>query len=216
MEDYDWLVPATSFDQWTHRSQHPDTRLDHFFSGEAALGYELANSGDARVRLQTGFKYTDVQWSAYGGSYIYSDNGFRDKVGNFADGEPGITYRQQLPELFIGVDGDQTYGNLRVGGLLRGGITAFASATDNHWMRDLLFEDQFRVAPTFTAGLDLNYALGPMAEIFIAGRYDRAFTMRGRTEVFNTNTGALVSANDDAAGGDLQSVEITTGLKGRF
>lgn len=216
MEDYDWMAPANSFDDWTHRSQHPDTRLNHFLSGEVALGYDLARDERSSVRMHGGFKYTDVYWSAYGGSYVYSVNGFRDEAGNFPEGEPGIDYRQRLPELFVGVDGEEHYGSFRLGGLLRGGVTVLGSATDNHWMRDLLIEDSFGVAPSLSAGLDAGFALGRMAELFVSARYDQTFQMRGRAEYIDTNTGAITIAEDDIAGAALRTLSLNVGLKGRF
>jgi outer membrane protease len=216
MEDYDWLNGSPVFDNWTHRSQHPDTNLDHYWTGAAALGYDLFKDETAIIRLHGGFKYTDVQWSAYGGSYVYSVGGFRDTTGNFADGEPGITYRQQFPEIFVGVDGEERYGNIRVGGLLRGGVTLYSVATDNHWMRDRLFIDDLKVAPTFTAAADIGFALGPMAEFVIAGRYEQIFQQRGDTRVYDTTTGNLIATSADGAGADLASVQVTAGLHGRF
>jgi outer membrane protease len=216
MEDYDWLIATDNFDNWTHRSQHPDTNLDYFASGALSAGYEVANSGDAVVRLHGGLKYTDVQWSASGGSYVYSEFGFRDAVGNFADGEPAIRYRQKLPEIFLGADGEQHYGNVRLGGLLRGGLTVFTQSNDNHWMRDLLVVDTFGVSPTFELGADVGFALGPLAEAFIAARYEHKFLMRGMGEYFDTLTGIRTIVGDDIAGADLRSIDVTAGIKGRF
>lgn len=216
MEDYDWLVATNNFDDWTHQSKHPDTHLGHFVSLDLAGGYELARSETAYVRALLGLKYTDVAWDAFGGSYIYSVGGFRDSVGSFADGEPGISYRQQLPEVFIGVDGEERYGNLTIGGMLRGGLTVMGRSTDNHWMRDLRVEDSFRVAPSWSAGLDASYSLGPMAELFVAARYDHAMQMRGRAEYYDTTTGVMTTSGDDIAGAELRSIDLTLGLKGRF
>ncbi|MBU1307754.1 MAG: omptin family outer membrane protease [Alphaproteobacteria bacterium] len=216
MEDYDWLIRTSNFDDWTHRSQHPDTMLNHYVTAAANVGYDLVNDPDAVVRVQAGVKYTDVKWSAYGGSYIYSTNKFRDTVGNFADGAPAISYRQQLPEIFVGFDGEQTYGNVRVGGMLRGGLTVLAQTNDNHWMRNLLVVDNFRPAPTFAAGLDFGFALGPLAEFVVAARYDQAFLMRGKSEYFNTTTGVRTIVDDNIGGAELRSAEITAGLRGRF
>lgn len=216
MEDYDWLIATDSFENWTHRSQHPDTDLDHYWTGAAALGFELVRDETAVVRLHGGFKYTDVQWSAYGGSYIYSVGGFRDTAGNFADGAPGVTYRQQLPEIFLGLDGEERYGNIRLGGLLRGGLTVLAQTHDNHWMRDLLVVDTLGVTPTISAGADVGFALGPLAEIYIAARYDQTFLMRGKSEYFDTNTGIRTIVGDDLGGADFRSVEVTAGLRGTF
>ncbi|UYN98636.1 MAG: omptin family outer membrane protease [Devosia sp.] len=216
MEDYDWFLPTDDFDNWTHRSQHPDTDLNHYFSGEIALGYDLSRTENANVRMHGGFSYTDVHWAAYGGRYVYSVNGFRDETGSFPDGEPAIDYRQRLPEVFIGVDGEETYGSFRLAGLLRGGVTVLGNSTDNHWMRDLRVEDSFGVAPTLTAGLDAGFALGPMAELFIGARYDHKFMMRGRAEYIDTNTETITIAEDDIAGAALRTLSLNVGLKARF
>ena len=216
MEDYDWLRGDDTFDNWSHRSQHPDTQVDHYYTGAAALGYELVNHDNAVVRAHAGLKYTDVQWTAYGGTYLYSGAGFRDTPGTIPDGTAVITYRQQLPELFLGVDGEEYYGNFRVGGLLRGGLTFLAVATDDHWLRNLRFVDTLYVAPTFTAGVDVGYALGRNAELFLAARYDHIFEQRGDTRTYDIATGAPLDTYIDSAAGALRSAELTAGLKGKF
>lgn len=216
MEDYDWLRGNYTFDNWSDRSQHPDTRLDHYFTGAGMLGYELVNHDNAVIRIHGGFKYTDVKWTAYGGSYVYSGVGFRDTTGNFADGVPGITYRQQLPELFLGFDGEEDYGSFRIGGLLRGGMTFLAVATDDHWLRNLRFVDSLYVAPTFSAGVNVGVDIGRNAEFTLAARYDHVFEQRGDTRYYNIATGALTGGARNAATGALRSAEVTAGLKAWF
>jgi outer membrane protease len=217
MEDYDWLKGDDRFDNWSDRSQHPDTSLDHYVSGAATLAYALVDDGNAVIRAHGGFKYTDVQWTAYGGTYVYSTNsGFRDNPGSIPDGVAGATYRQQLPELFVGVDGEEHYGNVSVGGLLRGGVTFLAVTTDDHYLRDLRFIDSLWIAPTFTAGLDVGFALGRNAELTLAARYDHIFEQRGNTREYDTTTGALTGDFIGSAAGALRSAEITAGLKGAF
>lgn len=219
MEDYDWLKGDDTFENWSHRSQHADTRLDHYFTGAATLGYELVNDASAVIRAHGGIKYTDVQWTAHGGTYTYSSGGgFRDISASIADGVPGITYRQQLPELFLGVDGEERYGNFRIGGLLRGGVTFLGVATDDHYLRvpPLHFVDSLWMAPTFTAGMDIGFALGRNAELTLAARYDHIFEQRGDSKVYDANTNTLLSSTTATAGGALRSAEITAGLKGLF
>lgn len=217
MEDYDWLKGDDTFDNWSHRSQHPDTAIDHYFTGAASLGYELVKDETAVIRAHAGFKYTDVQWTAYGGTYLYSSaGGFRDIPGSIPDGTPSITYRQQFPELFLGFDGEERYGNIRVGGLLRGGMTFLSTATDDHWLRDLRFVDALYVAPTVTVGADVGFALGPNAEFTIAGRYDHIFEQRGDTTYIDIPSGTQTGSLTDVAAGALRSAEVTAGLHGSF
>lgn len=217
MEDYDWLKGDDTFENWSHRSQHPDTNLDHYYTAAASVGYELVEDDTATVRAHAGFKYTDVKWTAYGGTYVYSSlAGFRDIAGSIPDGVAAITYRQQFPELFLGVDGEERYGNIRIGGLLRGGVTFLSVATDDHWLRNLRFADTLYVAPTITAGVDVGFALGANAELTLAARYDHIFEQRGDTKYYDIATGAQTGALSNVAGGGLRSAEFTAGLRGSF
>lgn len=215
MVDYDWLGGDDTLENWTHRSEHPDTDLAHFWTGSATIGYDLANVPDAVIRLHGGFQYTDVKWDAFGGSYVYSDAGFRDDVGSFADGAPAISYQQQMPEVFLGVDGEQYYGKLRVGGLMRAGLVVGAVATDDHWMRDLRFTDTIYLQPSVELGLDAGYAIGPMAELTLAGRFKHMFEQRGDTAIYNTVAGTTTHSTNGAAASFTQ-LDITAGLRARF
>ncbi len=38
MRDYDWLGENYEFDNWTHRSVHPDTHLDRYINFDIAVG----------------------------------------------------------------------------------------------------------------------------------------------------------------------------------
>ena len=217
MEDYDWLKGDDRFDNWSHRSQHPDTRLDHYFTGGASLGYELLRDDTATIRVHGGVKYTDVKWTAYGGTYVYSTSGgFRDNPGSIAPGQAGATYRQQIPELFVGFDGDEHYGDIRVGGLLRGGVTLLPRTTDDHWLRNLRFVDDLKIAPTIALGADVGFALGRNAEVTFAARYDQVFEQTGDTKYYDIDTGRPNGSSANSASGGLRSAEITAGLRGAF
>ncbi|MBX8819108.1 omptin family outer membrane protease, partial [Ochrobactrum sp. MR31] len=89
MKDYDWLMdPPAGYgsDAWSHRSIHPDTQLNRYITADLALGHNFYVNETALLNLHGGFKYTNVKWDAYGGSYIYSRNEFRDDVGDLSDG----------------------------------------------------------------------------------------------------------------------------------
>ncbi|WP_297104092.1 omptin family outer membrane protease [uncultured Devosia sp.] len=216
MVDYDWLRGDDTFDNWSHRSEHPDTHLAHFWTGSATIGYDLARAEDAVVRLHGGFQYTDVKWDAFGGSYVYSSGGgFRDLSGDFAAGQPAISYRQQMPELFLGVDGEQYYGKLRIGGLMRAGLVVGAIATDDHWMRNLRFTDNIYVQPAVELGLDAGYALGRNVELTLAGRFKHMFERRGDTAAYDTVLGTT-QYFPNAAAASFTQLDLTAGLRARF
>src|SRR3546814_9973093 len=95
MEDYDWFQPGND---WTDRSRHFDTDLDHYLMIDIAGRFDRLRWEDGRLGLLGGVRYTDVQWTAYGGDFVYTATTFRDTVGSFPAGERGITYRQQRSE----------------------------------------------------------------------------------------------------------------------
>lgn len=225
MEDYDWTGPDfAGFDQddWTHRSQHDDTNLDWFFDGSVLLGYDLPASEGMKINVNGGFKYTDVQWAAYGGRYVYSDLeagdgcGFRGCVGDFPDGEAGITYRQMLPAVVAGVDTEYTDGPLTLGASGHVGFTFNGTGDDQHWMRDLNFVDHLQPAPLISAELSAQYRVMDGLNVFVAGSAEQVFAGRADTDVRDTALDADEGTEPDSAGADLFSASITAGLKGTF
>jgi plasminogen activator len=224
MVDYDWFGPdfvSYDFDDWTHRSQHPNTSLDWYFDGSLALGRDVVVEENVRVNLNGGFKYTDVQWAAVGGSAVYSGfdgdppGGFRDTIGTFPD-VPGITYRQQLPTLFAGLDVEAEENGWTYNASARAGMTLFGLATDDHWMRSppRRFIDHLGPTPmaslSFSAGYDVSDNLG----VFFEGAVEKVFLGRGDLDV--SDAGTHVGTFVDTIGAELGTLSVSTGLKGSF
>ncbi|MCZ7463471.1 omptin family outer membrane protease [Rhizobium rhizogenes] len=218
MTDYDWIAPFSrdsSKNNWSHRSQHDDTRLDHYFSGSFELNRMLLDDPQQYLSAGVGFRYTDVQWSAYGGSAVYSLFSRRDLNIRFKDGEKGITYRQQIPAFYGNLTGGQRFGNWSLNAGLEGGAMVFAKATDDHWMRDMRFTDKFDVAGMFGVKAGVAYDLTQNASIYIDGAYEYTSLGRGDTHYSGAGAGGLTSEKN-AGGGDLQSIFVGAGIKGRF
>jgi plasminogen activator len=219
MEDYDWIAPyatGTGDDDWSHRSQHDDTDLDWYFNGSLLLGHDFAVSDNVTVNVNGGFKYTDVQWSAYGGSYVYSEGGYRNEVGDFADGEPGISYRQSFPALVAGIDLESKHDALTFGAGVQGGFTLYGTGDDRHWMRDLNFIDNLGSAPLLSARANVGYEVADGMNLFLEGTVEKIFTARGDTDEFDIPTGVQTDFYPDQADGDLFAASITGGIKGTF
>lgn len=218
MEDYDWAGPyfvSYESDDWTHRSQHPDTSLEWYFDGSLALGRDLVVEENVRVNLNGGFKYTDVQWTAVGGSYVYSSGGFRDDAGTFAD-EPAITYRQQIPTLFAGVDVEASESGWTYGTSAKFGMTLFGLATDDHWMRvpPRRFVDVLRPAPMVSLSASAGYEVSDNLGLFFEGAVEKVFLGRADTEIYDG--GSHIGTSVDTAGAELGTLSISAGLQGSF
>ena len=218
MTDYDWLPPYyrdTSKTGWSDRSQHSDTRLDHYLTGSIEINRTLLEDPLQHLSAGIGFRYTDVQWSAYGGDYIYSWRGFRNNVGEFNNSEKAITYRQQIPVFYGNVTGGRKFGNWSLNAGLEGGAMIYAKATDDHWMRSIRFTDKFHVGGMFGAKAGIAYALTENASLYLDGAYE--YTSFGRGDKTLTPTGGTTGLfYKDTAGGDMQSLFVGAGVKGRF
>ncbi|MGV2049902.1 omptin family outer membrane protease [Agrobacterium salinitolerans] len=218
MTDYDWLYPYykdTSKEGWSHRSQHGDTRLDHYLAGSIELNRTLLEDPLQHLSAGIGFRYTDVQWSSYGGSYIYSSRGFRNYVGDFGNGEKAITYRQQIPVFYGNLTGGRKFGNWSLNAGVEGGAMVYAKATDDHWMRSIRFTDKFDIGGMFGAKAGIAYDLTENASIYLDGAYEYTSFGRGDKTAtsFGSGSGTVYS---NAGGGDMQSLFVGMGVKGRF
>lgn len=220
MEDYDWLVPQPgrpNMENWSHQSKHDNTNLEWYFNGSMQVGYNVHQDKDVgnTVNINAGVEYTDVQWTASDGSFIYSGlGGFRNIEGTFTG--RGITYRQQLPSLFAGLNGtferDKWTFNLGA----KAGITFSAKATDDHWMRNLRFVENVDAAPLLGLSAGAEYEVRQGLNLFISGKVEKVFLGRSDTEITNISTGTFRAGTTDASGADLATGVMKVGLKGNF
>lgn len=212
MRDYDWLSADLP---WTDRSVHPDTRLNHYFSGTVEAGREVLSHDGTTLSLGGGVKYTDVKWTAWGGSYVYSVSGFRDSKGDFPDNEKGISYRQQWPVPFLGIDLTHNEGPWTFAGGFQGGVAISGKGTDDHWMRDLRFIDHVETTPAVMITGSAEYEVRPNTAIFVSGAFDQIIRGRADTVMIDKSTGGKRHFAD-GAGADYMSVTLSLGLRGKF
>lgn len=213
MEDYDWLAYAPSYDfnDWSHYSNSPNTNLDWYLDAALSLGQDIYDDETSRVNLNAGIKYTDVRWTARGGQGIYSNSAWRDTLVTFPD-SPGITYRQQLPAVFAGIDIEIDDGNFVWGASAKGGYTFMAVATDDHWLRDLNYVDALQAAPMYTAKLSGGYRFSKEVSGFVEAGIEQVLLGRGDTTI----SGASSAFIPDAAGAEFANLSLSAGLNGRF
>jgi len=218
MEDYDWITPfatpGSGMDNWSHQSIHPNTSLDWYFDGSLALGKDVHNADGKTVNLNVGAKYIDVQWAASDGTYTYSSATLRDTTGTFSG--PGITYRQQLPSLFAGIDTEMVSGDWVFDVGAQAGLTFGATATDWHWMRDLRFEEAVAPAPTVGITAKATYNMGENVDFFVEGEFQKVFMGRSDTTIYTDSTNAFGGTFPDASGAELMSASIKIGVRGEL
>lgn len=180
MADYDWLAlaPSYDFDDWSERSLHPDTRLDHYFDLDIALGRQFELRDNLRFDLHAGLRYTSAQWTAIGGEFTYSLTNLRDYTGTFAD-TALIEYKTRLPGGFIGAGGAWDFDRWTVSGMVRGGLSVAPETNDFHILRLMTSDHSFDYIPFLSASARVETGFGDHGSLFIAGSYDHYFRQRG-------------------------------------
>ena len=220
MTDYDWIPPNNTghgMNDWSDRSISPNTSLDWYLNGDIALGRDLPISDVLMVNVNGGFKYTDVQWTAKGGTFIYSDPGYHDTVGSIPD-VPAVRYRQQLPTVFAGVDATVNDGawSLEAGG--RAGLILYGQSVDHHYLRipPRTIVDQLSYGQVLSADAKIGYAFSAHFGAFVEGSYEKTFAAHTPSDYYVTATGAKFLHSDNIGGGELDVISLTAGLKGNF
>lgn len=218
MEDYDWISPyatGTGDDDWSHQSIHPDTRLNRFFEASAEVGHLIAANASSRLDVSAGFKYTNVKWSSWGGSYTYSSGGYRNTSGTISSTLKGLTFEQRLPVVFAGLNSETVTGNWTTSIRLRGGFTVGARDIDDHWLRNLRFYDHYKVAPVLAGEASAEYHINHRVSAFASASYEKIFRAKGDIYQVDTTTG-VTTKYSGAAGGDYESLGVSVGLRGKF
>ncbi|MDR0253935.1 MAG: omptin family outer membrane protease [Brucellaceae bacterium] len=219
MRDYDWITtPPSGYssDAWSHRSVHPDTQLVRYWTADLALGRNFQLDETFVVNLHGGFKYTNMKWSAYGGSAIYSSEGaFRNIIGDLPDGQRGISYEQTYPVTFLGAEAVTKLDNWSFSVQVRGGLAFRADDEDHHWRRDLRFVEKFKNTPFLSLGTRADYAVSERVSLFFAGNFEQYFHRTGDTELYNMKTGQDAFF-PNGAGMKFRSFSVSGGFKYQF
>ncbi|WP_095205213.1 omptin family outer membrane protease [Mesorhizobium carmichaelinearum] len=211
MVDTDWDFPG--HDDWSDRSIHPQTELDHYVAGAIELDRIIYRNETGSFAVGAGFRYTDVQWTAYGGFGIHSEDGFRDLPVTWPDWERGISYRQKIPVGFLSLGGEQAFGNLTISGGVQGGLSLGMRGIDDHW-GDFRTYDDMHPAPTIGATVGVNYALTPSVSLYLSGSFERVFHALGKELV--EEDGKRSAWKKNVAAASFQSMSASFGLKVSF
>lgn len=226
LEDYDWFgadFRSYADGDWTHRSQHENTDIDWYVAGELAAGFRLIDDVDLNWSLDARARYTSAQWTANGGSYVYSDGTFDNAGDNFRayrgtiPNEPVISYKQQFPALLIGTHAEIYGSGIRMG--LDGaiGTTVGAKAVDHHWLRDLVIDDQLNAALTFNLAVDFAYEFADSGWALLLGaEHERIFNGRGDSSWTENGVPVYAANSTDSAGASFKQTSIMLGMRRYF
>ena len=221
MDDYDWLLYGAD---WTHWSHHDDTIVTKgaIFDISAEYFPPFLDRDIFRIRSFIGYKFTSFEWEARGGSYIYSSTdsvtgevvAFRDKTGEFNDGEPGITYRQTYNIPYAGIGINSTIGRLILDARVSGSLMVFGKAVDHHHLRDLVTYAYFYWGQMFSSDLSAGCKLSEHYSLNGTFSYSVYGNLRGNSE-YNYSDGSTVNY-EDLEGADLETVMFSITVQYNF
>lgn len=220
MNDYDWQL--TGHGDWSDRSHHPDTRINHAAMIDAGAKARLAAFGKtnlfdrATLDLLAGFRWLNISWTSYGGSGIYSDGGFRNETVNFTEGQAGLAYEQWFNTPYVGVSGSISKGRFTFAAELTGSLWGWGSDKDNHYNRTLLFEEQFSRINMAAGDFSLIYALSKNVDLVSRFVYTKYFEAQSAATQQNYASGTTEYAPGNAAGMDHQNMLFSLGLRWRI
>ncbi|OPY91176.1 MAG: Coagulase/fibrinolysin precursor [Syntrophaceae bacterium PtaU1.Bin231] len=220
MDDYDWLTSGET--DWTHHSNHPDTKLNRARQIDVSVAARLVKFRktswfeSAQVDFLAGYRWLYMNWTASGGTFISSDGGFRNRYETFQDGMAVIGYEQWIETPYAGLGGSIAFGRWSFAGELTGSLWGKASDRDNHYLRTLLFEDTFTNVPMIAGEFMAGYAVTSHLSLFGSFMYQRYFETKGPTTMTNYAAGQSTYFSGDAAGIAHYSMLVSLGLKWIF
>jgi outer membrane protease len=217
MDDYDWQVSGQG--DWSDWSTHSNTKLNRAYMIDAGLEARVASFGatpvfdKASVSVLAGFRWFNVNWTAYGGSYIYSSNpGFRDVTGTDPDDEPGIDYEQWMETPYLGIGGTMSKGRWLIKAEVTGSFWGRARDKDNHFNRTLIFEEYYQNTAMLAGEVSLSYALTADVDLFGRFAYIKYYEAQAPTSMTNYSNGTTSYASGNAAGMEHQSLLFNLGI----
>lgn len=213
MEDYDWI--DTGNPNWTHQSIHPDTDVTQGFMFDVNVEMTALSTGSVSFVGIGGFRHDVFEWEARGGTYIYTENSFRDTSGTIPDGTLGITYEQVWDVFYVGMGFDGDFNRLHMNAKFTYSPFVSGEATDQHHLRNLVTYDDFTMesmwAITLGVGFDITERLNIAATYF----YENYGTMTGDA-TWHYNDTHTVTTYTDAAGASLETSMLSARMTYTF
>jgi outer membrane protease len=220
MVDRDWAyAPGVAAflepnDQnWTHESQHPDTSLDKGMIVDTNANIMALQAGPFSFHGILGLKYDTWKWSARGGTYVYSSEGFRDTAGSFPAGAQVITYEQQYLIPYAGLRVSGTWPAFQLESHLLYSPLVSASDSDYHVLRGVLFEGDFSGGTYVGLGLNATWAFARHWSATLGAEYQSISEITGDITISGEEG---YGSFGDAAGIAMNAMLFSLGVGYRF
>lgn len=220
MVDHDWLssepvakAVAPDDGNWTHESRHPDTSLDGGTMLDLSVSFLALRVRPFSLRGMLGYKRDAWSWSARGGTYVYSEQEYRDSTGSFQPGVQVIEYKQTYSIPYLGVGANWTTRAFLADIHLLASPAVWASDTDYHNLRDITFKGDFFGGLYVGVGLTATWAISERWAATLGGEYQSITRLTG-DETMITRDGTRVFQNGVGMG--MNALLYSLGVNWRF
>jgi outer membrane protease len=223
MTDFDWQDLSTPH-SWTDRSIHDVTKLPAHFEIDGRLSQDFGSGKNWILSGLAGIKYTQANWSAYGGKFTYStfdDDGnllgFRDDIFEIPARERGVSYRQQWLVPYIGLSAKWRKERSILSLSATASPLAYSWDRDIHWQRDLVFTEKFAPSWMLSADMQYDYMITTHAGLMLAAGMESYAKTRGRTKIVDKSSISPLSFGPkNGAGASMMNVHGSVGLRFDF
>ncbi|HAX0217902.1 TPA: phage receptor [Escherichia coli H061] len=217
MVDQDWM-DSSNPGTWTDESRHPDTQLNYANEFDLNIKGWLLNEPNYRLGLMAGYQESRYSFTARGGSYIYSsEEGFRDDIGSFPNGERAIGYKQRFKMPYIGLTGSYRYEDFELGGTFKYSGWVEASDNDEHYDpgKRITYRSKVKDQNYYSVAVNAGYYVTPNAKVYIEGAWNRVTNKKGNTSLYDHNDNTS-DYSKNGAGIENYNFITTAGLKYTF
>jgi plasminogen activator len=212
MDDYDWQVPGLDWTDWSH---HEDTDVTKGTIIDTSAEFAVFHTDSFALKLIGGYKWENFGWEAFGGDFIYSENGFRDTRGSFPSGLKVIEYEQTWKTPYFGVGIGANVAKFELTSRLIYSPFAQGDDTDTHVLRNLVTDDSVDSADMISFDIAGSYLFTNQLSLKLAYTYQKYDTAQGDA-VWNYRDEGVTRFIADGAGMDLEYSLFTVALKYTF
>lgn len=218
MTDRDWMLlyGYQGRDSWTHQSLHPDTKVPKAWQGDISAAYTFIEAGDVAIAALAGYRHYEVKYRAYGGSYIYSVNSYRDEIGSFVPGQMGIAYQQWWDTPYLGIGAYYRSNDFSLSTEIYGSPISYVRSQDYHALRSLVFKDNFTPSGMVGANIGIEYQITPMVSLTGRLDYTKYIEAKGGTKIYDTVSGQVARSPKPTAGAEADTLSLSLGVKARL
>lgn len=213
MDDYDWFVPGLPWTDWSHHEDVDTDRVRRFDINAEVTAY---STDTFKVYGIVGYKVDSYEWSGYGGSFIYSINGFRDTAGAIPDGLKGISYEQEYSTPYFGFGGNYSFGRFALSGSVIYSPLAEVDTLDFHYFRELKYTSHLDETDMLGVSLNASYRLTDNMRLEAGYHYVEYDTASGPVTIDDLSTGESEYWDGDVEGADNATSMVTLAISYTF